>query len=69
MAIQYLTFRNFARLSGGGAVKWMMCDALGGTWTEVTPSPNQIMLKRMSNTEAEFLLHKHLIPTNSLKLS
>ena len=39
-------------VSLGGAVKLMVCDTLNGAWTEVTPSPTQIRLTRMSDTEA-----------------
>ena len=39
-------------VSLGGAVKLMVCDTLNGEWTEVTPSPTQIRLTRMSDTEA-----------------
>ena len=39
-------------LSLGGSVKLMVCDTLGGEWTEVTPSPSQIKLTRVSENKA-----------------
>lgn len=39
-------------LSLGGSVKLLVCDTLGGEWIEVTPAPSQIMLTRISDTEA-----------------
>ena len=41
-----------SEVSLGGAVKLMVCDTLNGEWTEVTPAPSQIMLTRISDTEA-----------------
>jgi hypothetical protein len=39
-------------LSLGGSVKLMVCDILGGEWTEVTPAPSQIKLTRVSENKA-----------------
>ena len=39
-------------LSLGGTVKLMVCDTLGGEWTEVTPDPSQIKLTRVSENKA-----------------
>jgi hypothetical protein len=46
------TGRFPAEVSLGGVVKLMVCDTLNGEWTEITPAPSQIMLKRISDTEA-----------------
>ena len=39
-------------VSLGGAVKLMVCDTLGGEWTEVTPDPSQIKFTRVSENKA-----------------
>jgi hypothetical protein len=36
----------------GGEVKLSVCQTLGGGWTEITPDPSDIVVKRVSDTEA-----------------
>jgi hypothetical protein len=36
----------------GGTLKLMVCETLGGEWTEITPDPKEIRLIPVSDTEA-----------------
>ena len=47
-------------LSLGGTVKLMVCNDLDGVWTEITPTPSQITLTRVSDTEANLSLTQNL---------
>jgi hypothetical protein len=47
-------------LSLGGTVKLMVCDSLGGEWTEVTPEPSQITLTRVSENKAKLSVTRDL---------
>ena len=52
----------------GGTVTLMVCDSLDGEWTMVTPSPTQITLTRVSDTEATLAVTQALEGYNFFKV-
>jgi hypothetical protein len=52
----------------GGVVKLLVCDTLGGEWTEMTPDPSQIELTRISDTEARLSVTQSLDVYNFFKV-
>ncbi len=49
-------------------MKLLVCDTLNGDWTEVTPAPSQIMLTRISDTEARLSVTQALNTYNFFKV-
>ena len=46
----------------------MVCDTLDGDWAEVTPSPTQVTLTRISDTEVTLAVTQALNTYNFFKV-